>query len=334
MSVKNKIGVNGFGRIGRYLTRMAILDPNVEIGLINDLADIEALMHLFKYDSVHGKFELDFEISGDTVVFSNGKRLAFSQQRNPELIPWSDYEVHTVVECTGLFLTTELASKHLKGGAKKVVLSAPAKETSIRTVVLGVNDHLLEDSDVIVSNASCTTNNVAPIVKVLKSLANIELCYISTIHSYTSDQRLHDAPHKDPRRARAAANSIIPTSTGAANAIVKIFPDLNGKIDGGAIRVPVVNGSMTEITFNVSAELSIDDVHKEMQLQASKQMHGILGVVDEPIVSVDIIGSPLSSLYDKMLSKSFGKMIKIIAWYDNEAGYSNRLLELSKRVNK
>jgi glyceraldehyde 3-phosphate dehydrogenase len=168
----------------------------------------------------------------------------------------------------------------------------------------------------------------------VKSLANIELCYISTIHSYTSDQRLHDAPHKDPRRARAAANSIIPTSTGAANAIVKIFPDLKGKIDGGAIRVPVVNGSMTEITFNVSDELSIDDVHKEMELQASNQMHGVLGVVDEPIVSVDIIGSPLSSLYDKMLSKSFGKMIKIIAWYDNEAGYSNRLLELSKRVNK
>ncbi|MDG1350566.1 MAG: type I glyceraldehyde-3-phosphate dehydrogenase [Crocinitomicaceae bacterium] len=334
MSVKNKIGVNGFGRIGRYLTRMAVLDPDVEIGLVNDLADIEALMHLFKYDSVHGKFELDFEISGNTVVFTNGKQLTFSQEKNPELISWSAFDVQTVVECTGSFLTTESASKHLKGGAKKVVLSAPAKEQGIRTVVLGVNDHLLEDTDVIVSNASCTTNNVAPIVKVIKTLAEIELCYISTIHSYTSDQRLHDAPHKDPRRARAAANSIIPTSTGAANAIVKIFPELSGKIDGGAIRVPVLNGSMTEITFNLSSELSIEKVHEAMQTESVNAMKGVLGVIDEPIVSVDIIGSPLSSGYDKLLSKSFGKMIKVIAWYDNEAGYSNRLLELSKRVNK
>ena len=333
MSVKNKIGVNGFGRIGRYLTRMAILDPNVEIGLINDLADIEALMHLFKYDSVHGKFELDFEISGDTVVFSNGKRMAFSQQRNPELIPWSDYEVHTVVECTGLFLTTELASKHLKGGAKKVVLSAPAKEASIRTVVLGVNDHLLEDSDVIVSNASCTTNNVAPIVKVLKSLANIELCYISTIHSYTSDQRLHDAPHKDPRRARAAANSIIPTSTGAANAIVKIFPELNGKISGGAIRVPVSDGSMTEITLILDKELQMDAISKNMEEASIADLKGVLAINEDPIVSIDVIGAPASSIYDSTLSNTYGKMVRIVSWYDNESGYSNRLLELSKKVS-
>ena len=263
MSTNKIIGVNGFGRIGRYLTRLAILDPEVEVALVNDLSDVHTLMHLFKYDSVHGRFEIDFKIEGNVVLFENGKKISFSQQRDPGLIEWSKFGASTVVECTGLFLTKESASQHFNGGAKKVVLSAPAKDTGIKTVVLGVNDHLLSEDDRIVSNASCTTNNVAPLIKVMLTMAEIEMCYISTIHSYTSDQRLHDSPHKDLRRARAAAHSIIPTSTGAANAIVKIFPELNGKISGGAIRVPVSDGSMTEITLILDKELQ--DVSNNVQ---------------------------------------------------------------------
>ena len=333
MQNKNKVGINGFGRIGRYFTRLAILDPQVEIGLVNDLSDIHSLMHLFKYDSVHGAFDIDFEINGDTVVFSNGKKLRFSQQREPSHIAWSENNVTTVVECTGRFLSKNLASGHLKGGAKKVVLSAPSKDQIVRTVVLGVNDHTLSDDDVVISNASCTTNNVAPIVKVIKSLVDIDLCYISTIHSYTSDQRLHDAPHKDLRRARAAAHSIIPTTTGAAKAITKIFPDLEGKIDGGAIRVPVSNGSMTEITFNVAEPVSMDKINQAMIESSKLDLKGVLGIITDPIVSIDIVGSALSSAYDVGLSKSFGKVLKIVAWYHNEAGYSNRLLDLTKKVH-
>ncbi|MBG38737.1 MAG: type I glyceraldehyde-3-phosphate dehydrogenase [Cryomorphaceae bacterium] len=333
MHNKHKIGINGFGRIGRYFARLAILDSEVEIGLVNDLADIYTLMHLFKYDSVHGGFDVGFEIDGDTVLFANGKTMRFSQQRNPANIAWSENNVSTVVECTGQFLTEPLASEHLIGGAKKVVLSAPAKDNQIKTVVLGVNDHILTSKELLVSNASCTTNNVAPIVKVIKSLVDIELCYISTIHSYTSDQRLHDAPHKDLRRARAAAHSIIPTTTGAAKAITKIFPELEGRIEGGAIRVPVSNGSMSEITFNVAEAISIDAIHEAMIKSSKGELKGVLGIISDPIVSIDIVGSPLSSAYDSELSKSFGKVIKIVAWYDNESGYSHRLLELAKRVH-
>ena len=330
---ENKIfGVNGFGRIGRYMTRLAILDPEVEIGLVNDLADISTLMHLFKYDSIHGTYDLVFEIKGNQVLFSNGKKLSFLQERNPELIPWSDYGVQTVVECTGLFLTKDTASKHFNGGAKKVVLSAPAKDADIKTIVLGVNDELLTEEDKIISNASCTTNNVAPIIKVLKSISEIEMAYISTIHSYTSDQRLHDAPHKDLRRARAAAHSIIPTSTGAAKAITKIFPDLEGKISGGAIRVPVSDGSMTEITLIVNKKISKEQIVDVMEDYSKNDLNGILKINYDPIVSVDVIGSSSSSIFDVPLSNVYDHMIRIVSWYDNEAGYSNRLLELSKRV--
>jgi len=333
MNSKKIIGVNGFGRIGRYFTRLAILDPEIEIGLINDLSDINTLMHLFKYDSVHGRFNLDFEIEGDLVRFSNGKTVAFSKQRDPSGIRWSDFKVSTVVECTGLFLTSELASKHFIGGARKVVLSAPAKDDNIKTIVLGVNDDLLTENDRIVSNASCTTNNVAPLIEVMQTLCDIEQGYISTIHSYTSDQRLHDSPHKDLRRARAAAHSIIPTSTGAANAIVKIFPKLEGAIAGGAIRVPVSDGSMTEITLIVDKKISIDEINQAMRKASEKQLAGILEVNSDPIVSIDVIGSPASSIYDETLSNVFNNMIRIVSWYDNESGYSNRLLELSKKVS-
>jgi glyceraldehyde 3-phosphate dehydrogenase len=332
MNSKKIIGVNGFGRIGRYFTRLAILDPEIEIGLINDLSDINTLMHLFKYDSVHGRFNLDFEIEGDLVRFSNGKTVAFSQERDPSSIRWSDFKVSTVVECTGLFLTSELASKHFTGGARSVILSAPAKDDNIKTIVLGVNDDLLSENDRIVSNASCTTNNVAPLIEVMQTLCDIEQGYISTIHSYTSDQRLHDSPHKDLRRARAASHSIIPTSTGAAKAIVKIFPKLEGAIAGGAIRVPVSDGSMTEITLIVDKKISIEEINQAMHKAAEKQLAGILEVNSDPIVSIDVIGSSASSIYDETLSTVFNKMIRIVSWYDNESGYSNRLLELTKKV--
>ena len=259
--------------------------------------------------------------------------MSFSQQRDPGLIEWSKFGASTVVECTGLFLTKESASQHFNGGAKKVVLSAPAKDTGIKTVVLGVNDHLLSEDDLIVSNASCTTNNVAPLIKVMLTMAEIEMCYISTIHSYTSDQRLHDSPHKDLRRARAAAHSIIPTSTGAANAIVKIFPELNGKISGGAIRVPVSDGSMTEITLILDKELQMETINKNMAEASNSDLRGVLQINEDPIVSIDIIGASASSIYDTTLSNSYGKMVRVVSWYDNESGYSNRLLELTKKVS-
>ena len=328
-----KIGVNGFGRIGRYFTRLAVMDPNIDVALVNDLSDVQTLMHLFKYDSVHGRLDLDFEIEDNHVLFSNGKKICFSQEKNPESIPWAQYEAKTVVDCTGLFLTKELASKHFKGGAKKIVLSAPAKDEEIKTIVLGVNADSISKEDKILSNASCTTNNVAPILKVLMPLVDIKQAYISTIHSYTSDQRLHDAHHRDLRRARAAGHSIIPTTTGAAKAIVKIFPSLQGKIDGGAIRVPVSNGSMTEITLIISKTTSIDRITRIMEESASNDLKGILEVNSDPIVSVDVIGSSASSIYDASLSTDYEHMLRIVSWYDNESGYSNRLLELAKRVS-
>ncbi len=333
MKGKKVVGVNGFGRIGRYFTRLAVMDPKVDVALVNDLSDIRTLMHLFKYDSIHGIFALDFEIKGEDVLFSNGKRVRFSQEINPELIPWSTYGVQTVVECTGLFLTKKDASKHFNGGAAKVVLSAPAKDPEVKTVVLGVNDGLISETDRIISNASCTTNNVAPIIKVINTITEINSAYISTIHSYTSDQRLHDAPHKDLRRARAAAHSIIPTTTGAAKAISRIFPELEGKITGGAIRVPVSDGSMTEITLVVGEELSKEKIIEAMHQYSDNDLRGILAVNYDPIVSVDVIGSPYSSIFDASLSSVHEQMIRLISWYDNESGYSHRLLELSKRIS-
>ena len=322
------IGVNGFGRIGRYFTRMSLENPEVEVAVVNDLADIKTLAHLFKYDSVHRRIKFDFVVEGNEIVFENGKKIVFVSERNPEDIKWSDYGVDFVLEATGIFRTTELASKHLIGGAKKVILSAPPKDTVTRTVVLGVNDELLQDSDLIVSNASCTTNSAAPVVKVMKEICDIESIFISTIHSYTSDQRLHDAPHSDLRRARAAAESIVPTTTGAAKALAKIFPELEGNIGGCGIRVPVPDGSMTDLTFVVKNPPSIETITSAMKSASENELKGILGYTEDPIVSSDIIGDPISCLFDAELTSVVGNMVKVVAWYDNEAGYSNRLIDL------
>ena len=325
------VGVNGFGRIGRCFTRIALLDPQVEVALVNDLADIQTLAHLLKYDSIHGPFSLDFAIEGTSLVFSNGKKITFINERDPEQINWSAFGVEVVIESTGLFLTREAASKHLKGGAKHVIISAPANDEDIPSVVLGVNDHQIDWSETVISNASCTTNNAAPMVKVLKELFDIQVAYISTVHSYTSDQRLHDAPHKDLRRARAAANSIIPTSTGAAKAITRIFPELKGKITGGSFRVPVSDGSVTEMTLVTSAAVTVEQINAAMKTAAAGPLKGIMKYTEDPIVSVDVIGNPHSVVFDAGLTTVFNGLIKVAGWYDNEAGYSNRLVDVVKR---
>jgi len=327
-----KIGVNGFGRIGRYFTRMSLEDNNVDVAVVNDLADINTLAHLFKYDSVHRKLKHQFVVEGNKLVFENGKEIVFVSERNPENIKWVDYGVEIVLESTGIFRTSELAKKHFVGGAKKVILSAPAKDNETRTVVLGVNDDKLLDSDLIVSNASCTTNSAAPVVKIMKELCDVESIYISTIHSYTSDQRLHDAPHTDLRRARAAAESIVPTTTGAAKALSKIFPELDGSIGGCGIRVPVPDGSMTDLTFVVKTPPTVEKINEAMRSASNGDMKGILAYTEDPIVSSDIIGEPFSCVFDSRLTSVIGKMVKVVAWYDNEAGYSNRLIDLVKRM--
>lgn len=326
------VGVNGFGRIGRYFVKMALLQSDIQVALVNDLADIKTLAHLFKYDSVHGRNPLKFEIRDNSLVFENGKQVFFSQERNPESIPWGKHGVEIVIESTGLFRKRAEAEKHLAGGAKKVIISAPPGDSDIKTVVIGVNDHTLDGTETIISNASCTTNNIAPLFYVMKSICEIENAFITTVHSYTSDQRLHDSPHSDLRRARAAAESIVPTSTGAAKAITKIFPEYEGKIGGGAVRVPVPNGSLSDVTMTVKNPVTIEEINKAMKEASEGKLKGILEYTEDPIVSVDILGNPVSCLYDAGLTSIVGKMIKIVGWYDNEAGYSNRLVDLVKII--
>jgi glyceraldehyde 3-phosphate dehydrogenase len=327
-----KIGVNGFGRIGRYVVKMALFQSDIEVALINDLADIKTLAHLFKYDSVHGRNPFKFEIQENSLVFENGKRIVFSQEKEPEKIPWSKYGVDIVIESTGFFRTKEQAEKHLIAGAKKVIISAPPTDSDIKTVVIGINDSILDGTEKIISNASCTTNNIAPLFYVMKSICEIENAFITTVHSYTTDQRLHDSPHSDLRRARAAGESIVPTSTGAAKAITKIFPEYDGKIGGGAVRVPVPNGSLSDITMVVKNSITIEEINQAMKKAAEGELKGILEYTEDPIVSVDILGNPTSCLYDAGLTSIVGNMVKIVGWYDNEAGYSNRLIDLVKRI--
>ena len=326
------IGVNGFGRIGRYFTRMTLENPGVDVAVVNDLADINTLSHLLKYDSVHGRLKEQFVVDGNKIVFANGKVIQFISERDPEKIPWRDFGVDIVLESTGIFRTEELAKKHLVGGAKKVILSAPPKDGEVRTVVLGVNDHLLQPSDLIVSNASCTTNSAAPMLKVMNEICEIESAFITTVHSYTSDQRLHDAPHSDLRRARAAAESIVPTTTGAAKALAKIFPELDGKIGGCGIRVPVPDGSLTDLTLIVHNPPSEEKIKEAMKNASVGALKGILEYTNDPIVSVDVLGNPHSCVFDARLTSDIGNMVKIMGWYDNEAGYSNRLVDLIAKM--
>lgn len=327
-----RVGVNGFGRIGRYFVRMALQDPIIDVAVVNDVASIGTLAHLLKYDSVHGRLPISFSIEGNSLHFSNGKVIHFVSEKDPSQIPWAKYGVDIVIESTGLFLTREAASKHLNGGAKKVILSAPAKDADIRTVVLGVNDDLLSNEDIIISNASCTTNSAAPMLKVMRELCDIKSAFITTVHSYTSDQRLHDAPHSDLRRARAAAQSIVPTSTGAAKALARIFPELEGVIGGCGVRVPVPDGSITDLTLVVDNPPTETEINRAMADAARGDLKGILEYTEDPIVSIDVIGNTHSCVFDAELTSVMGNMVKIMGWYDNESGYSNRLIDLVKRV--
>ena len=325
------VAINGFGRIGRMTTRVLLERDKVEIVAINDLADTATLAHLFKYDSVHGGFEGSVDAKKDLVVI-NGHSIAFSKERNPENLPWKELKIDLVIEATGLFRTREKASKHLIAGAKKVIISAPAKDADIKTIVLGINDAILDGSENILSNASCTTNSLAPLVKVIDELCGIESGYITTIHSYTGDQKLHDAPHRDLRRGRAAAVSIVPTTTGAAKAITKIFPHLDGKLGGAGIRVPVPDGSLTDFTCVVKSPKSVEVINAAFKTAAEGELKGILAYTEDPIVSIDIIGNKHSSIFDAQLTSVIGNMVKVVGWYDNEIGYSNRLGDLVEKV--
>ncbi len=329
-----RIAINGFGRIGRNFLREFVRRNNefgqVQIVAVNDLADTQTLVHLLKYDSIHGGFKGEVSSDGCDILV-NGNSIKTFSISDPAQLPWSELKVDIVVESTGFFRTKELASKHLSAGAKKVILSAPSSDSDIKTVVLGVNGNVLSKDDVIVSNASCTTNNAAPLIQIIDELCEIETAYITTVHSYTTDQKLHDAPHKDLRRARSAPNSIVPTTTGAAKAITRIFPHLEGKIGGCGIRVPVPNGSMTDITCVVKSPLSVELINQKFKSVSQSHLKGILDYTEDPIVSVDIIGNPHSCLFDAELTSVIGNMVKVVGWYDNEIGYSNRLLDLLKK---
>jgi glyceraldehyde 3-phosphate dehydrogenase len=330
---KINVAINGFGRIGRVTMRALLQKPNVNVVAINDLTDNKTLAHLFKYDSVHGRFNGTVE-ADDQFIIINGQKIKGLAERSPENLPWADLKVDVVLECTGLFLSSDKAGGHIKAGAKRVVLSAPAKGDDIKMIVLGGNENTIEPADKIISNASCTTNCVSPLVKIVDEICGIESGYMMTIHAYTSDQNLQDAPHSDLRRARAAALSIVPTSTGAAKAIGKIFPHLNGKLDGTSVRIPTPTGSLTDMTFIVKNTKTVAEINAAFKAAANGPLKGILEYTEDEIVSADIVGNTHSCIFDSKLTFVKGNMIKVFGWYDNEAGYSNRLADLCEILAK
>jgi glyceraldehyde 3-phosphate dehydrogenase len=325
-----RVAINGFGRIGRLTLRSFRAMPNVEVVAINDLTDVNVLAHLMKWDSVHGKFAGTVSIEGDHLIV-DGKNIAVCAERDPAKLPWAKHNVDVVVEATGIFRSLETAGKHIEAGAKRVVITAPA-QGNVTTVVLGVNDHVLAQNDAIISNASCTTNCLAPMVKVLNDAFGVEKGYITTIHAYTADQRLQDAPHSDLRRARAAAMSMIPTSTGAASAVGLVLPELKGKLDGMAMRVPTPDGSITDLTAILKRDVTADEINAAMKAAANGAMKGILEYCEEPIVSIDIVGNTHSCIFDSELTSANGNLVKVLGWYDNEAGYAARVADLVGRL--
>ena len=330
--IKTRIAINGFGRIGRNVFRLLLNHPTIEVIAINDIADTKTMSHLIKYDSIHGV--LQEKVSHhEKAIFINDKEYLFFREKEIQNLDWESLSIDFVIESTGKFKTWDSVYQHILAGAKKVILSVPPEDEIIKTVVLGVNDSILDGSEIIVSNASCTTNNAAPMIKVIQELCEIEQAYITTVHSYTTDQSLHDQPHKDLRRARGASQSIVPTTTGAAKALTKIFPELEGKIGGCGIRVPVPDGSLTDITLNVKKEVSIQEINAAFKLAAETYLKGILDYTEDPIVSVDIIGNRNSCLFDAQLTSVIDKMIKIVGWYDNEIGYSSRLINLIEHIS-
>ncbi|KRB57388.1 type I glyceraldehyde-3-phosphate dehydrogenase [Flavobacterium sp. Root186] len=331
--MKTRIAINGFGRIGRNLFRLLINHPEIEVVAINDIADNKTMSHLIKYDSIHGV--LPFVVSYDeTGIIVNEKHFLFFHEKSISNLDWKSHSIDFVIESTGKYKTHEELNAHIEAGAKKVILSAPSEVDTIKTVVLGVNENILDGTENIVSNASCTTNNAAPMIKIIEELCGIEQAYITTIHSFTTDQSLHDQPHKDLRRARGASQSIVPTTTGAAKALTKIFPKLHEKIGGCGIRVPVPDGSLTDITFNVKRAVTIEEINIAFQKASKTNLKGILDYTEDPIVSVDIIGNTHSCLFDAQLTSVIDKMVKVVGWYDNEIGYSSRLIDLILLIRK
>jgi glyceraldehyde 3-phosphate dehydrogenase len=323
-----RVGINGFGRIGRNFFRaQQKLGADIDVVAVNDLGDAQTMAHLLKYDSVLGPFEGDVELD-DGVIRAGGEELKVLAERDPAALPWGDLGVDVVLESTGIFTDRDGASKHLTAGARKVLISAPAKSPDV-TIVLGVNDDAYDpDAHHIVSNASCTTNCVAPLAKVVHELAGIESGFMTTIHAYTNDQRILDLPHEDLRRARAAAINLIPTSTGAAKAIGLVLPDLQGKVDGVAVRAPVPTGSITDLVVLLGREVTVDEVNGAYRDAASGRLEGILRYTEDPIVSTDIAGSPFSCIFDSKLTMAHGRSVKVFGWYDNEWGYSCRLVDV------
>ena len=329
--MSKKIAINGFGRIGRLTFRNLLKMEGVEVVAVNDLTDNHTLAHLLKYDSVQGKFN-GTVTSDDDNLYVNGKTIAAMAEREPKKLPWKEMGVDLVLECTGLFTDAEKAGWHLEAGAKKVVISAPAKGGNIPTIVLGVNNEKINADSNIFSNASCTTNCLAPMVKVLDDLCGIEQGFMTTIHAYTGDQNILDAPHKDLRRARAAAISVVPTSTGAAKAVGEVLPHLKGKLNGNALRVPVPTGSVTDFTVVVKKPLDAAAINAAFKKASETSLKGILEYNEDPIVSADIVGSAYSCIFDSELTMVIGNMVKVVGWYDNEAGYSARLADLSMKI--
>jgi glyceraldehyde 3-phosphate dehydrogenase len=325
-----KVAINGFGRIGRMCFRNLIQNENIEVVAINDLTDVKTLAHLLKYDSVHGKFAVKIESTDDSIVV-NGKVVKVFASKDPAALPWKDLGIDVVVESTGIFTDKEGAGKHITAGARKVIISAPATG-GIKTIVLGVNDEMMNSDDQILSNASCTTNCLAPMAKVLHDKFGIEKGYITTIHAYTADQRLQDAPHKDLRRARAAALSMVPTSTGAAKAVGEVLPELKGKLDGVAVRVPTPDGSLTDLVAVLKREVTKEEVNQALKEAAQGSMKGIIEYCTDPIVSIDVVGNLHSCIFDAALTSVNGNLVKVMGWYDNEAGYSARVCDLVEKV--
>lgn len=328
-----KLAINGFGRIGRSVFRLLQGHSSIEVVAINDLADSKTLSHLLKYDSIHGILNKDVSHTENCIVVAN-KSIYLFNESYPKDINWKPHDVDVVIEATGKFKSYNDLMYHIKNGAKKVILSVPPLDDSIKTIVLGVNDHILNGSEQIISNASCTTNNAAPMFDIINNLCGIEQAYITTVHSYTTDQSLHDQPHRDLRRARAAGQSIVPTTTGAAKALTKVFPELSNVIGGCGIRVPVANGSLTDITFNVYETVTVDEVNQAFKEAALTKYKGVLEYTEDPIVSVDIIGNSHSCIFDAQMTSVIGNMIKIIGWYDNEIGYSSRIIDLIEKISQ
>lgn len=328
-----KLAINGFGRIGRLALRNLLYDPNAEVVAINDLTDAKTLAHLFKYDSAHRTYNGEVRAEENAIII-DGKRIACFSEADPRKLPWGAHGIEVVLECTGRFRSREDAAWHLEAGAKKVIISAPAKGSDVPAVVMGVNDDILKDSDTVISNASCTTNCLAPVVKIIQDNWGIREGFMNTIHAYTMDQRLHDAPHSDLRRARAAAENVVPTSTGAAKAVGKVIPEVAGKIQAIATRVPVITGSLVDlvVVLDVDKMPTVEEVNAKFKAAAEGPMKGILKYTEDPIVSSDVISDSHSSIFDALLTTVHGGMLKVVSWYDNEAGYAARMADLAMNL--